>query len=424
MAASGGIRAQCLSVSDIGVANNSTNALLVLNSQDVLIGGSFTTIDGVAASRIARRAGSTWSPLGAGFSAGSVNSITQAANGSIYAAGQFASSGATIVNNIAVWNGVSWQALGSGLTAAQIQVPPAVDDLVVLTGGDLIVAGRFSESAGPPFVTLPHLARWNGSSWSTVAGGGIRYANGSLPEPNVLLSMPDGGFIVAGAFNRAGPSPGFVANNIARWSAGIWSALGSGLEDASFGEVRALLLMPNGDVIAGGDIDLAGGSPVGNIARWDGSLWHPLGAGTDGTIVDLALLPSGALLATGSFTTAGGQPAPGRATWDGNLWKPYLPQLTDSIVRSSVLLNGSIVHAGTLTGTFNTSIKIATKVSIQAGDANSDLVVDFSDVTSILSNFGASYAPGSNGPGDSDGDGVVQFADLSFTLANFGASCI
>jgi hypothetical protein len=56
------------------------------------------------------------------------------------------------------------------------------------------------------------------------------------------------------------------------------------------------------------------------------------------------------------------------------------------------------------------------------GDANGDLTVNFSDVTSVLANFGTSYAPGT-GPGDADASGVVNFTDITTVLANFGTSC-
>ncbi len=54
------------------------------------------------------------------------------------------------------------------------------------------------------------------------------------------------------------------------------------------------------------------------------------------------------------------------------------------------------------------------------GDLNGDGVVNFADLNIILSNFGASGAPGI--PGDANNDGLVNFADLNIVLSNFGAS--
>jgi hypothetical protein len=55
------------------------------------------------------------------------------------------------------------------------------------------------------------------------------------------------------------------------------------------------------DLIAGGQFATAGGAPASNIARWDGSGWSALGAGTDGQVLALAS-QGGQLIAGGTFT--------------------------------------------------------------------------------------------------------------------------
>jgi hypothetical protein len=60
------------------------------------------------------------------------------------------------------------------------------------------------------------------------------------------------------------------------------------------------------------------------------------------------------------------------------------------------------------------------------GDANGDLVVDFADLNTVLTNWEAVVAPGTNGdvapfPG---GDGVVNFNDLNAILTNWEQSCL
>jgi hypothetical protein len=59
------------------------------------------------------------------------------------------------------------------------------------------------------------------------------------------------------------------------------------------------------------------------------------------------------------------------------------------------------------------------------GDANGSLMVDFADITAVLSQWGASYPgpPGTTGPGDADCDGSVNFADITRVLGSWGASC-
>jgi hypothetical protein len=51
-------------------------------------------------------------------------------------------------------------------------------------------------------------------------------------------------------------------------------------------------------------------------------------------------------------------------------------------------------------------------------------VVNFSDITSVLSNFGTSYPPGTvTGQGDADASDGVNFGDVTAVLANFGSTC-
>ncbi len=56
------------------------------------------------------------------------------------------------------------------------------------------------------------------------------------------------------------------------------------------------------------------------------------------------------------------------------------------------------------------------------GDANGSATVAFSDITSVLENWGIMY-PGSSGPGDANHDSAVNFADITKVLENWGVAC-
>ena len=56
------------------------------------------------------------------------------------------------------------------------------------------------------------------------------------------------------------------------------------------------------------------------------------------------------------------------------------------------------------------------------GDADGDGVIDFVDLSLVLSNFGAVGAPGTI-PGDANGDGRVDFTDLSLVVSAYGERC-
>ncbi len=58
------------------------------------------------------------------------------------------------------------------------------------------------------------------------------------------------------------------------------------------------------------------------------------------------------------------------------------------------------------------------------GDADGNGVVDFADISSVLTFWGATYAPGaSSTPGDANHDEAVNFADITAVLASYAATC-
>ncbi|MGE3175526.1 MAG: hypothetical protein AB7O97_23080 [Planctomycetota bacterium] len=160
-------------------------------------------------------------------------------------------------------------------------------------------------------------------------------------------------YAVGGNFEVAG---GVLANGIATWdpATGEWSELGGGMTGAGF-DVRTLLALPNGDLIAGGHFATSGGVPTNGIARWNGAAWQPLGGGltTSSTnpVESVVALPNGELVACGSWSTAGGYVANGVARWDGTSWS----QLGGGVQgRPSTLLvraNGDVLVGGRF-GTF------------------------------------------------------------------------
>jgi hypothetical protein len=68
----------------------------------------------------------------------------------------------------------------------------------------------------------------------------------------------------------------------------------------------------DGDLVVGGDFDFAGGIPAFNVARWDGSGWHAMGAGVG--VVESMVEFQGSLYV--SVSTGSG----GMQRWDGSAW--------------------------------------------------------------------------------------------------------
>ena len=180
--------------------------------------------------------------------------------------------------------------------------------LTTLENGDVVAAGTFGTAGG---VTANNIARWNGAAWSAMGLGLSDAAHG-------LAQLPNGDLIAVGEFAYIGTPGGTIAQRIALWNGLSWSPMGAGLSLVqgvpSGGSVVSL---PNGDAVVGGFFDFVDGVSASNIARWDGTNWFPLGAGTNNLVTALAAAPNGDVFAGGTFTSAGGVSANLAARWGG-----------------------------------------------------------------------------------------------------------
>ena len=338
-------------------------------------GGTFTSAGGVAANRVAKWDGVSWSPLGSGFSpavldlivfddgtgggpalhAGGlgvskwdgtswllvgdsggffVHALEVFDDGSggglaLYAGGTFTSMGGTAANNIAKWNGTSWSPLGSGMNGYVFAL--AVHDDGSGGGPVLFAGGEFFTAGG---AAANRLARWAGASWAPVGSG-------TNLDVTTLAVFDDGSgpaLYVGGRFTGAG---GGAANYIANWNGTYWRALGRGLN----GGVSALTVFDDGggsELHAGGCFNSAG--RPNRVARWDGTNWSPLGGGVNGCVLSLTVFDPGsgpALYAGGAFTSAGGVSANRVARWDGTSWSPLGSGVNLTVFALTVFDDGS-----------------------------------------------------------------------------------
>ncbi|MCA8951044.1 MAG: hypothetical protein KDE27_16180 [Planctomycetes bacterium] len=198
----------------------------------------------------------------------------------------------------------------------------------------LLLGGGFEVAGG---AIVHGLATWDPEARVFAPFGGVGNA-GVDGEIRELVSLPNGGLLAAGAFTAIG---GVAAANIARFDGVAWSGLGGGTD----GPVNALAVLPNGDVVAGGDFQTAGGGAANRIARWDGASWTALGVGLDAAVLDLAVRRDGNVIAAGGFQP----PLRGVAEWDGVGWSGFGAGLgsTATPVRAIAMLpNGDLLAAG------------------------------------------------------------------------------
>jgi hypothetical protein len=282
----------------------------------LVVGGDFLSIGGVAANEIATWDGTAWSPLGIGMTGGSGGAKVYAlavfdedgagpAPASLFAGGSFTSAGGTTMNNLARWNGSSWSPVGFGGGSNGAQ--GVVRCLAVLNDGSgpaLYVGGEFGGAGGVSGTR--GIARWNGSTWSSV-GGGIDSSD--FTGVNALAQFNDAGGLriyAGGRFQSAG-GVGLGQGKIASWDGAAWSALGTGLSGSSPATVRALCVFDldgagpvPAQLFVGGQFSSPIGGPGGgsNFVRWTGSAWQSTSGG--GPVVN-------ALIATGQGAEGQGQ---------------------------------------------------------------------------------------------------------------------
>lgn len=299
-------------------------------------GGQFTAAGGISANHIAKWDGSSWSPLGTGvtaFSGANIANLAAASNGNLYAGGAFTTAGSVSANNIAKWDGSDWSALGSGILGD----PGATQvGALALDGNNLYVGGRFTTAGG---ISASHIAKWDGSNWSAVGGG--------MNDSVTCLLVVGNNLYAGGTFTTAG---GVSANHIAKWDGSSWSPLGSGMDNT----VSALAVDASGNLYAGGSFSTAGGVAARNIAKWNGSTWSAVGYGLNGAVRALAIDSSGNLYAGGAFSKICGNvncnygniSAGNIAKWSGANWSPLGSGVNDWV--HALAISGSNLYVGGL----------------------------------------------------------------------------
>jgi hypothetical protein len=340
----GGVRANGIAAFDpvsrqwrgLGNLSGRVKALAVLPNGDLVAGGSGVSIGGLDARSVARWDGSAWNVLGGGvtgppLSATEVRSLTVRPNGDLIVGGQFSLAGGLPAVSIARWDGAAWHSMGN-LTLGGI--PPSADTVAALPNGDVIAGGLFDSAGGVP---ATRIARWDGSTWYTLGSGIAPATPGGLAFVRRLLVRGNGDLIVAGSFAFAGGQP---ANNIARWDGTVWSPLGAGLSLNTI----ALLELPNGDLLAGG-YEVLGSQAV---ASFDGTAWTGMGNLPPFGASALARLGNGELFAGGDFRPQGTFTGRGIASWNGSDWQGVTQGNDGTVAKVLDLGNGRLFAIGDL----------------------------------------------------------------------------
>lgn len=311
---------------------------LTVSGNVVYAGGYFTTDGGATFSKAAFWDGVGWTRIGTwtpGVGVDKVHSI--AVSGSnIYVARTRYENGLGYVDK---WDGSSWSNLASELPVAAPNGIPARMALAA-SGPDLYVGGDFTTIGG---IAANHIAKWSGSSWSSLGTGMNWYVS--------ALAISDTDLYAGGAFSNAG---GIPANMIAKWNGTSWSALGSGPLASS------ALNRPTDFDVSVTDIDISGtniyvvggvdddyGTGIGFVSKWNGTTWTALPISLNYRLPAVAVSGSD-VYAGGGFSTAGITLANNIARWNSSKWEP-LGSGTNSYVRAIAALGSDIFVGGDFT---------------------------------------------------------------------------
>ena len=347
-----------------GTGTNGTIRALAVFNGELIAGGSFSEAGDAAVDNIARWNGSQWQALATDSPSGTVHALAFF-QGELIVGGAFQQIGTLVVNRIARYNGTGWLAMtgpnGTGLSQTALALE--------IFENDLYVGGQFWSAGGESALNI---ARWDGSAWHSLEMSGINGVNSSIRGMQVFGNhlVLGGDFLEAGdlvanriadwdgsVFSTLEDADGAALNNwvwsllehdgqlyaggtffhagmvksarVARWDGQAWSAMVDGDGVGPVSRVEAMAIY-QGDLIAVGLFpNLSDATPVGHIARWDGTQWLPL-AGANGIpgvqgdrLTSVAVIDDD-LYVGGQFFAAGGEAATNLARWDGQEWHPLI----------------------------------------------------------------------------------------------------
>ena len=349
-----------------GFSKASVNAIVV-SGDSVYFGGEFTRVGEMKATNIVLwdRKQDLWMPLGKDGNSegveGTVQSI-QVVGGKVYVGGSFNRAGGVDVQNLALWDGEKWSGIGDGL-AGEVRK--------IALHGDTLYALRERPAPLPPNDAGGLVFQWDGNAWTDLlkssglstrriydimldregrlfVGGGQHDTTGAPENPKFYASsfrdsrtgrwqlLSDSGTSYAGYMTQFTQTQDGTIYVLVPFNGSLnrpdlyvlqdtlWVKIeNSQLRDPGYlaPEFNAMIASPNGDLfVTGRYIDSASGEPVNDIARWDGTRWHPLGDGLSYGGNALAW-DREELIVGGTFTFAGDEPALGIASWNGSRWK-------------------------------------------------------------------------------------------------------
>lgn len=348
--------------------------LLILSNGEIVAIGGFRNAGITPLFGIGRWDGSHWSRLGTGGMPSIIIDAVAMSNDDVILLGNFGMVDSVSANGIARWNGQSWSALGLGL---RTNVSFGIGErAIVLPNGRLVVGGQFTRAGS---VSAFGVASWNGTDWENMGNanaftvnafaldagdtlymcaplfnGTGRYLhrwNGTSwnPLPAIFTSIPssltfraNGDLIAFGSFSQVDQ---INARNIARFDGTMWSPLNAGSVGGSDG-FRALLPLPDARVLAGGDVTQMRGVPIRYLGERSETGWSPFAGGANAPVSALLQLRNGDIIVGGAFTQIGTTSASRIARWNGTNWSTLGSGMDGDVLALAEAPDGRVIAGG------------------------------------------------------------------------------
>ena len=281
-------------------ASSWVKTLSILEDGKILIGGIFSSYNGISSKKIARlnSDGSLDTSFNVGYGANSIiETLSVQDDGKILIGGWFTSYNGTASNRIARLN-------SDGSLDTSFNVGTGVDNdietLAIQSDGKILIGGLFSSYNGTASNRLARLNSDGSLDTSFDVGTGPNYGY----SINTLLILDDGNILIGGSFTSYN---GLVSNHLAYLNSDGSLDTSFNKSTGVFGIIETLSIQSDEKILIGGSFTGYNGTVVNRIARLnnDGSLdtSFDVGAGTNNDIDVLLVQNDGKILIGGWFTT-------------------------------------------------------------------------------------------------------------------------
>ena len=340
--------------------NGPVFAVAIQGDGKILIGGSFTTVNGVAHRCIARinPSGSLDQSFQPQVLGGSLNGVVQSIavqpDGKILIGGDFSSlddGGPTqpTRNNIARLN-----SNGTVDTTFDPGANNLVRSLSIQADGKILVGGLFTALGGGAVTSRSRIGRLNANG--TVDSSFDPGVNGDV---NAIALLPDGKILVGGNFDMiGGGGTGSTPRNfLARLNSN--GAVDAAFDPGANGPVNAFAINFDQKILVAGAFSTLGGGGFGTTTRNgvgrltpEGDLDGTYVSGADGLVQSIALQADGKLIVGGSFTSLGVGPGTqnrnriGRFNLDGSVDASFDPGANRDVTSLALQPDGKVVVGG------------------------------------------------------------------------------